>query len=180
MKLHTFIKRGSTKNALLFQSVTLSPKKVFFFWFFFGIIVYRLTNKKARREESPRIFLYVFISAFFVIKFFSLIFGFASEPYSKSREDVHINVGKNNRRMHFEVAEFRQLAERKPCVVRGNRANRECDKQFVDMQSRVSVAEVDCFKILHGLDYMRRINALFIMQKSAYRSIIKDFYIKKG
>ena len=115
-----------------------------------------------------------------MVEFFGLIFWFASKSYSQSREDVHINVGKNNRRMHFAVAEFRQLAERKPCVVRGNRANRECDKQFVDMQSRVSVAEVDCFKVLHGFDYMRRINALFIMQKSAYRSIIKDFYIKKG
>ena len=115
-----------------------------------------------------------------MIKFFGLIFGFASKPYSKARENVHINVGKNNRRMHFAVAEFRQLAERKPCVVRGNRANRERDEQFVNMQSRVAVAEVDCFKVLHGFDYVRRINALFIMQKSAYRSIIKDFYIKKG
>lgn len=87
-----------------------------------GLQIYKKTA--AKKRQFFYIFLYVFISAFFVIKFFSLIFGFASKPYSKARENVHINARKNYRRVHFAVAQLWQLAECKSCVVRGNRANR--------------------------------------------------------
>ena len=58
--------------------------------------------------------------------------------------------------MSLAAVQFRKLGESEPCVRAGCRAGRECDQNFVCVETRVFALQVIDFQLLDRLDRLGR------------------------
>ena len=74
-----------------------------------------------------------------MIKFFCLIFGFASDVHAEFFERLVVGLREYDGRVHLATFEVDELFHRLFGVFRSRRGDSECDKNFVGVKSRVPV-----------------------------------------
>ena len=100
--------------------------------------------------------------SFSVIQFFGLINGIGSIIYAQLFKDVDVHLRQYHRRVTFRAAQRRQLFHRPVRHIVGHRAQYERNENFIGMKTRIVPAEMFGFKLLYGLDEVRRKQQRFI------------------
>ena len=101
-----------------------------------------------------------------VIEFFGLVHGRTGQVHAQLFKHTVIDLGQNDRRMHFGALERAELLDSQVSRRVGGRRDGQGNEHFVGVQAGVMVAQTAGFQPLDGFDDERRQQMQFIGQTS--------------